>query len=72
MKDTIWVFRSFGFRVGMQFIFDTLSLKLHRWWDGQYVPTFQDLTEEEVRELSEIYDPKPRIKIVHSYEDTVN
>jgi hypothetical protein len=70
MKDAIWVFRNFGFKIGMQFIFDTLSIKAHRLWNGQYVPTFQDLTDEEVQELKEVYDPE--IKIVHSYEDTVN
>lgn len=72
MKDTIWVFECFGFRAGMQFIFDSLRIRAHRFLTGEYVPTFQDLSDEEVERMSEVYDPKPEIKIVHSYEDTVN
>lgn len=72
MKDTIWVFQSFGFRVGMQFIYDTLSLRLHRLWTGTSVPSFDSLTDKEIEKLAEAYAPEPEAKIVYSYKDTLN
>ena len=73
MKDTIWVFQTFGFKTGMQFAFDSIFLKLQRLWNGQYIPPLESLSDEEVERLTEIYLPERQTKVVvHSYEDTVN
>lgn len=49
MKDIIWVFRSFGFRAGVTFIWDSLVRKLRR---RSAAPSFEQLTDEEARQVA--------------------
>ena len=49
MKDIIWVFRSFGFIIGIRFLWDSLVRRLQR---KKQAPVFQDLTDEEARQVA--------------------
>ena len=49
MKDIIWIFRSFGFMVGLRFVWDGLVRKLRR---KTQAPIFEDLNDEEARHVA--------------------
>lgn len=49
MKDIIWIFRSFGFIIGLRFVWDSLVRKLRR---KPAAPIFEDLNDEEARQVA--------------------
>lgn len=49
MKDVIWAFRSFGFIIGIRFLWDCLVRRLRR---KKSAPVFQELTDEEARQVA--------------------
>jgi hypothetical protein len=49
MKDIVWIFRSFGFRAGITFVWDSLVRKLRR---KSSAPIFEELNDEEARQVA--------------------
>jgi hypothetical protein len=78
MKDYIWVFQQFGFRVGFSFLIDSCLLKVQRLWTGKKPPSMEDLTEEDWDEIEEAFfmdpnwDEKWDKPSIHVFDDTIN
>jgi hypothetical protein len=49
MKDIIWIFRSFGFIIGLRFVWDSLVRKLRR---KTQAPIFEELNDEEAQQVA--------------------
>jgi hypothetical protein len=60
MKDTFWVFKSFGFRAGILFVAGAISIKLKRLIGLAKKPKkFEELSDAEAREIASAYGIYP-------------
>lgn len=76
--DALWVFKSFGFRAGIKFLWDTFWLKVKRLLKREKVKRFEDLSDAEAEQAAwafGIYKWEDRDhlnRIWHNFEKTLN
>lgn len=68
--NALWVFRNFGFKTTLRFVWDSLKLSLKRLVSGEKPKKFSELTDDEAEEVT-LRMTVPQ-RAVHNYDRTLN
>lgn len=77
-SDALWIFKSFGFRAGIKFLWDSFLLKVKRLLIRETPMRFEDLTDEEAEKVAWAFglhkwDDRDHLnRIWHNFEKTLN
>jgi hypothetical protein len=77
-KDTLWIFRTFGFKAGVRFLWDSIKLFFKRTVKREKPMKFSELTDAEAEQVAYAFgihkweDRDHLNRIWHNFEKTLN
>lgn len=77
-KDSLWIFRTFGFKTGLQFVWDSIKLWLKRKVKREEPMKFSQLSDAEAEQVAWAFgiykwDNRDHLnRIWHNHEKTLN